>query len=180
MPSEDLEAWSTRIYSGLPNTGFATSYEILTWLRGNPHKLNGAFGTSYVTSGSGIDPTITPNHSGVYEEMFYCNLWERMATKFLGVDGYDLVESEVDGQGRQRFVSRNERAKTFRFLSKDCYERLLALIDDVSSAESTDPIVAQILFSDRANMVNGAGYCPAEGLFSNHNTVFSTYYTYRP
>ena len=165
----------------LPDTGMTTQTQVLSWLRYNPHRLNGAFETEYLFNGSGIEPAITPNHSGVYEEMFHCNLARRQAIKFVGADAFDLdlVESELEGQSRQRFVSRNERAKTYRSMANDCEENLEKLIEDISSADSTSPLAAQILFGDRANMKFGGDcYCPLQGSFTAHNTIWSKFYSY--
>jgi len=107
MASEDLAQWAERIYLNLPETGLSTSGAIESWLKFNPYRLNAAFGTSYVYSGSGIDPTISANHSGWYEESFYCHLYRKQATLFVGVNAWDLdlVESELQDVSRQRFVS---------------------------------------------------------------------------
>lgn len=183
MASYDLEAWSERIYLNLPETGMSTSGKILNFLQYNTHKLNGAFGTSYVFDGSGIDPTITPNHSGIYEEFYLCRLFRDQATLFVGANAFDLdlTESELQDVSRQRFVSRNERAKTYRSLAKDCDENIKLLIEEIDDADSTGPVAAQILYSDRQNMQFGddSCYCPAWGTFSPHNTVWSKFYTFR-
>ena len=181
MGSYDLEEWSERIYLNLPDTGMTTSGQVLTWLRYNPKYLNAAFDTTYAFNGSGIEPTITPNHSGFYEELFYCDLYRRQAVKFVGADAFDLdlVESELTNQSRQRFVSRNERAKTYRSLANDCSARLDQLAEDLTSADSTSPLSAQILFGDRANMKYGGDcYCPLQGSFTAHNTIWSKFYSY--
>ncbi len=181
MASEDLEPWSERIYLNLPETGFTTQGKILNWLRTNPFKLNAVFGTSYVYNGSGIDPTLPANHSGYYEELYSCQLYRDMAMKFVGADAYDLdlTETELEGQSRQRFVSRNERAKVYRSLANDCDSRLALLAEDLTNAESSSPLAAQILYSDRNNMIYGGNYCPDSSLYSPHNTTWSKYYVYR-
>ena len=182
MASEDLPAWAERIYLNLPESGMTTSGSILNFLQYNTSKLNGAFHTSYVFNGSGIDPTIAPNHSGVYEELFWCRLMRDQAARFVGANAFtlDLVESELQDVSRQRFVSRNERAKTFRSLAKDCDENIQNLIKEIDDADATGPMAAQILYSDRQNMKFGEypGYCPAWGTFSPHNTVWSKFYTF--
>ncbi len=181
MGSYDLEAWSERIYLSLPDTGLATAGQILSYLRYNPHKLNAAFDTSYAYNGSGIEPTITQNHSGWYEESFLCKLYRDQAIKFVGVDAFDLdlVESELEGQSRQRFVSRNERAKTYRSIANDCVGNLIKLADEIADSDSSSPMAAQILFGDRQNMKFGGDcYCPSLGSFTPHNTIWSQFYSY--
>lgn len=183
MASYDLEAWAGRIYANLPESGLSTSGAILNFLQYNSYRLNAAFGTSYVFDGSGIDPTISPNHSGIYEEQFWCQLMRKQATLFVGANAFslDLVESELQDVSRQRFVSRNERAKTYRSLAKDCDENIKLLIEEIDDADSTGPLAAQILYSDRTNMQLGdnQGYCPEWGTFSPNNTVWSKFYTFR-
>lgn len=182
MASEDLEQWSERIYYSLPETGFSTQGKILSWLKGNTVKLNAAFGTAYAYNGSGIEPTLTSNHSGFYEELYYCSLFRSLAMKFVGADAYDLdlTETELEGQSRQRFVSRNERAKVYRSMANDCDAKLELLADDISEAESTSPLAAQILYSDRNHMIYGdRKYCPSSDLYSPNNTIWSSFYTYR-
>ncbi len=183
MASEDLPQWAERIHLNLPDTGLATSGSILSWLQNNPYRLNAAFGTEYVYSGSGITPTITPNHSGYYEENYYCQLYRKQATLFVGVNAWDLdlVESELQDVSRQRFVSRNERAKTWRSMANDCDANLKQLAVELDDADSTGPSAAQILFSDRNHMLEGdhQGYCPEWGSFSPNNTVWSKFYTFR-
>jgi len=185
MASEDLAAWATRIYDSLPASGISSTGKIFYWLTANTHKLNGAFSTSYAYNGSGIEPTLTANHSGVYEEMHYCNLLREQSAKFLGVNAWDVnaeedvVEIGLEGQSRQRFVSKNERAKTWRLLSNDCSDRLKLLIQEIEDVESGGPFAAQILYSDRNHMVYGDNrYCPSQEYFSQNNTVFSKFYTY--
>lgn len=173
MASEDLTDWAGRILENL-QSGTATAGQIVSWLQRNPYRLNGAFGTSYVLSGSAIEPTITPNHSGVYEGMYTCWYLNKRAIDTLGVAEFDLVESEMDQQGRMRFVSRNERAKTYRSLAKDCSEKLAELIKEVDDAEDSSPLVAQIVFGDRQNMVYGDNQCDPY----NSSTVFSQFYRY--
>ena len=96
----------------------------------------------------------------------------------LGIAAFDLVENENDGQGRQRFVSRNERAKTFRYMAGDCSEKLTALIDLVDNA-GNGPLAAQILFSDRNNMVYGDQQCVISSqYYTPGNTIFSQFYAF--
>jgi hypothetical protein len=181
MASEDLASWATRIYDSLPESGITTTGKIFNWLTSNPHKLNGAFHTSYFYNGSGIEPTLTPNHSGIYEEFYRCSLWRDQVVRFIGANAFDmdLTETSLEGQSRHRFVSRNERAKTYRLEAKDCEERLNLLIKDIEDADSTGPMAAQILFYDRQNMVYGDNrYCPPREYFSQNNTVFSKFYTF--
>ncbi len=185
MASEDLAAWATRIYDNLPMSGVTTTGKIFNWLTSNTHKLNGAFQTFYSYNGSGIEPTLTQNHSGVYEEMHYCNLLRDQIVRFIGANAWDvnsvedIVEISLDGQSRQRFVSKNERAKTYRLAANDCEERLRLLIKEIEDVDSTGPVAAQILYSDRQNMVYGDNrYCPPREYFSQNNTVFSKFYTF--
>ena len=182
MGSYDLEAWSERIYLNLPETGMSTSGAVLNWLQYHPYRLNSAFNTSYAFNGSGIEPTITSNHSGIYEEMHFCELLRKQVIRFVGVNAFDLdlVESELQDVSRQRFVSRNERAKVWRSMANDCEENIKNLVEEIADLEATGPIAAQILYSDRQNMIFGDGpyYCPEWGTFSPNNTVWSKFYTF--
>ena len=173
MASEDLTQWAGRILENL-QSGTSTTGQIVSWLQYNPYRLNAAFGTSYALSGSGLDPTLTANHSGVYEGMYICWYLNKRALDTLGVAEFDLVESEMDQQGRMRFISKNERSKTFRSLAKDCSEKLSELIKEVDNNDGGAPLVAQIIFGDRQNMIYGSNACDPY----NTSTVFSQYYKY--
>lgn len=178
MASCNLVAWSERILENI-GTGISTTGSIVNWLQDHPFLLNAAFGTSYFLSGQCIEPTLTSNHSGVYEEMWYCSLYKKLAIQNLGVNQLtvkDLSEVEVEGQGRMRFVSRNENAKTLRLQANDCEANLKKLIDDLNENAGGGMYAGQILFSDRQNMVYGNNlYCSP--YYSPDNTVFSNYYT---
>lgn len=181
MPSCDLSEWSSRIYQSVNSmeSGTTSSGQILTWLQYNTHKLNAAFTTTYTLLSGCIEPTISSNLSGVYEEMYYCDYYNRRSIQTLGIAAFDLVETEIQDQTRQRFVSRNERAKTYRSITKDCTERLNQLIKWTEDNESTGPLMGQVLFSDRNNMVFGDNMtCPPYNYWSPNNTVFSKFYTF--
>ena len=177
MASCDLAAWAARIVDNV-GTGIATTGQVYAWLQYNPFRLNAAFGTAYGLSGACLDPTLTTNHSGVYEEMYYCNLFNKLAIQNLGVAGFDIISSTMEGQGSMKFVSRNDKSKTYRDEAKACNERLQKLIDDLSVNAENQVLVAQILFSDRTHMLQGDSYCPPCDYWTNGNTVFSKFYTY--
>lgn len=174
MASEDLTEWAGRILDNL-QSGTSTTGQIVTWLQYNPYRLNAAFGTSYALSGSGLEPTLTANHSGVYEGMYTCWYLNKRALDTLGVAQFDPIQSKMDQQGELKFVSRNDRSKTFRLLAKDCSEKLAELIKEVDDNDGGGPLAAQIIFGDRQNMIYGDNVsCDPY----NSSTVFSQYYKY--
>jgi hypothetical protein len=173
MASEDLTAWAGRILENL-QSGTSTTGQIVSWLQYNPYRLNAAFGTNYALSGSGITPTITRDHSGIYEGIFTCYYLNKRAMDTLGVAEFDLVESEMNQQGRMRFVSKNEKAKTFRSLARDCDIRLADLIKKIDDDQGGFPLSAQIIFGDRQNMIYGTNPCDP----MTSSTVFSQFYRY--
>jgi hypothetical protein len=91
---------------------------------------------------------MTQNVSGIYTEMYYCYYYNKQANKNLGASAYDWTEIQGDEQGTIRKVSKNEIAKTFRSLSKDCRENLDKLTDWY--AENESPVIpTQVLYGDR-------------------------------
>lgn len=167
----DLSGWAGRILENLSETGISTGRVVL-WMETNLYRLNMPFGTSYAISGEYIEPEFTQNISGVYEEMYYCEYLNKKANSFLGAAGYDWVEIEGEEQGRYKKVSRNDTAKTYLALAKDCRERLSALI--TWYIQNDTPLEAdQVLFNER---IGGSEYgllFPPNDCFNGSNTIWN-------
>jgi hypothetical protein len=147
--SGEQTIWAGLILESLDDVVTPTG-SVVTWLRSNLGALNLRLQTEFAISGSGycIVPEMDQNVSGIYTEMYYCAYYNKMANKNLGASGYDWTEIQGDEQGTIRKVSKNEIAKSFRALAKDCRENLDKLTQWYG--ENTSPIVpTQILYGER-------------------------------
>lgn len=167
----DLSGWAGRILENLSDTGTPTG-RVVTWMTSNLYKLNIVLDTGYSVSGEYIVPEFTTNVSGMYEEMYYCDYWNKKANEMLGAASYDWVEMEGADQGRIRKVSRNDTAKTYMSLAKDCRERLTSLISWYMGNQY--PITPdQVLFNDRIGGAEWGLLFPPSCDYSSHNTIWS-------
>lgn len=171
---EQLEAWAARILSGLGDTTTPQS-NVVSWLQYNLPKLNLSIDTNFSLVGSGlIDPDMTFNQSGIYEEMFYCDYLRKRSMSLLGgADFKDIVEVDGDEQGRVRWVSASERAKTYKTLANDCTTSLSDLIKWYLS--SSGATCYQILYNLRDDP---AGYglkefSPPGSFYRSYNSIWS-------
>ena len=119
-----LSGWAYDILTSVGETGMATG-QVVTWLKNNLGKLNIALESAYYVSGDTGSGCLRPNlgqaESGIYTEMYLCHYFTRKASENLGAMAYDSwVEIEGDNQGRIRRTSRNEIAKSYMSLAKEC------------------------------------------------------------
>lgn len=178
-PSQ-LSGWAANILNGLSDTTTTTGSVVL-WLQSNLSKLNLAIETSFeLVSGAYIDPALNMNQSGIYEEMYYCDYLRKRASNLLGGTNFkDIVEFAGDEQGRVRWVSFNERAKTYKTLANDCNTSLKELINWYLDAQS-EASCYQILFNLRDDPA-GYGlkdYTPPNSFYRASNTVWGPYTPY--
>lgn len=165
----DLSGWAGRILENLNETGISTG-RVVVWMESNLYKLNIPFGTNYVVSGEYIESGFSQAISGIYEEMYYCDYYNKKANSFLGAAGYDWVEIQGEEQGSYRKVSRNDTAKTYLTLAKDCQERMSSLIAWYINAIS--PIEAsQVLYNNRVGASEYGLLFPPSECYGN-NTVW--------
>jgi hypothetical protein len=145
--SGELTNWAGLILESLDDSITPTG-SVVTWLKSNLGYLNLRLGEEFVLSGDCIVPDMSQNVSGIYTESYYCYYYNKQANKNLGASAYDWTEIVGDEQGTIRRVSKNEVAKTFRLLSKDCKENLEILTRWY--ADNKSPILpTQVLYGSR-------------------------------
>jgi hypothetical protein len=150
--SGELTSWASLILDSLDDTVTPTG-SVVVWLKSNLGYLNLRLGEEFVLSGDCIVPDMSQNVSGIYTEMYYCYYYNKQANKNLGSSAYDWTEIMGQEQGSVRKVSKNEVAKTYRTLAKDCRERLDELTKWYSEGKS--PVSpTQILYGDRFGGAN--------------------------
>lgn len=168
-----LDVWAGRILEGLGDTTTPQS-TVVSWLQYNLPKLNLTIDTDFTLTSGCINEEMTFNQSGIYEEMFYCDYLRKRAMSLLGGSTFkDVVEVEGDEQGRIRWVSFNERAKTYKTLANDCAASLKDLVDWYLSASGAS--CYQILYNLRDDP---AGYglkqvTPPGSFYRSYNSVWT-------
>jgi hypothetical protein len=169
-----LLTWSERILDSLSETGIAAA-SVVTWFQNSLYKLNLALGSGFYTESGNILPDMSPNISGIYEEIYYCYYLNRKATQNLGAGAWDWTEIAEDNQGRIRKVSRNEIAKSYQAQAKDCKQTLEELIEWFQQGEG-HTLVGTILYGDRGQVADHGliGYHdPPTTVRSPYNTVWN-------
>lgn len=145
--SGEQTQWAGLILESLDDTITPTG-SVVVWLKSNLGQLNLRLSEEFYLSGDCIEPEMSQSVSGIYTEMYFCAYYNKMANKNLGSASYDWTEIVGDEQGSIRKVSKNEIAKSFRGLAKDCRENLDKLTEWYG--ENKDPIVpTQILYGSR-------------------------------
>lgn len=172
----DITEWVERVHDNWGETGCSVSRGV-SWFQSNLFRINSVLNTSLELSASGsIEPTLSPTQSGLYEEMYYCDYLAKRASSVIGAFNYDVIEFEGAEQGRVRYVSRNDTAKTFNTLSKECQARLKELVRWVQDNDDTYSAAYQILYSDRGSVTDW-GLMRFDGipthLYSENNTIFN-------
>jgi len=161
--------WASLILESLGDTTTPTG-SVVSWLKNNLGQLNLRLEEEFVLSGDCIEPEMSQNVSGIYTEMYYCYYYNRQATKNLGASAYDWTEIAGDEQGTIRKVSKNEVAKTYRLLAKDCNENLDKLTDWY--LETKGPILpTQVLYGARYGGSN-FGLLPPPNCYSHNNFIW--------
>lgn len=135
---------SDQIFRNLSEPADVSIPSIAAWLRFdvNLGKLNELLGKDY-----SIDPiskeiidtnglNIGTDESGIYETMYSLNYYDRQIRRYLGAGSLDvnILQEATSDQGTLRFVSRNEIAKSFMQLRKDCISQLNQLINSYKFA----------------------------------------------
>lgn len=169
-----LSGWADRMLDSLGETGVTTT-SVVVWLQNNLFRLNLALETGFITNSSGyIDPDMTQNESGIYEQMYYCSYYNKQANMMLGANGYDWTEIRGEDQGSIRRVSKNEIAKVYRAQTADCKIQLSELIDWYTSQDLM--LAGQILLGDRGDIASGdlLDYCQPPTEYTTHSTVWRT------
>lgn len=167
--SGEQTTWASLILESLGDTTTPTG-SVVSWLKNNLGQLNLRLGEGFALSGDCIEPEMSQNVSGIYTEMYYCYYYNKQAVKNLGAAAYDWTEIVGDEQGTIRRVSKNEVAKTYRLLSKDCKENL----DKLTSwyAETMNPVSPlQVLYGERFGGSNFDLLPPPEWI-SNCNFIW--------
>ncbi len=170
----DLSIWSERILDSLSETGIAVS-RVVSWFQNSLYKLNSAIGSGFYVDNGTIYPDMVSNVSGIYEEMYYCDYYRKKATANLGASAYDWVEIRGEDQGSIRRISKNDIAKNYMSMSKECEERLNQLIKWYQSLDTTISYANQILYSDRGTVTDFGLIdfnAPPTHFYSNLNTIW--------
>lgn len=162
--------WAAQILESLDDTTTPTGM-VTSWLRNNLGSLNLRINGEYSLSGDCIVPDFSTNVSGIYTEMYYCAYFAKQANKFLGGAAYDWTEIRGDEQGSIRRVSKNEVAKTFRLLSKDCQENLTKLTEWFNGLNSSLP--TQVLYGSRYGGANFDLIPPPSDYYTESNFVWN-------
>lgn len=174
ISSSDLSGWVQRIHESWGQTGIPTSRGV-SWMQVNLSKLNVTLGTGFYISGDYIVPDMSFNVSGIYEEMYYCDFLNKKASENLGAASYDWTEISGEDQGTIRRVSKNEVAKTYNQMSKECKERLSKLVEWYMSLSTSYAGAYQVLYNDRGTVAD-FGLMPFDApptdYYSDNNTIF--------
>lgn len=169
-----LYDWAERILDGLDETGIPASRTV-TWFQNNLHKLNLTLASGFYTESGSIYPDMSLNISGIYEEMYYCDYYNKKANANLGANAYDWTEMRGEDQGTIRRVSKNEVAKTYRTMSKDCQERLAELVKWYNLQDTSISYANQILYNDRGTVADFGlidFHAPPTHYYSNNNSIW--------
>lgn len=169
-----LSEWAERILESIDETGIGAARTV-TWLQHNLYRLNSALSTGFYLESGNIYPDMPQGVSGIYEEMYYCDYLNKKANAALGVHSYDWTEISGDEQGTIRRVSKNEVAKTYRTMSKDCQERLDKLVKWYLGTLTDIVFAGQVLYGDRGTVADFGlinFHAPPTEYYSNNNTVW--------
>lgn len=171
-----LSGWAGRIIDGLGDTTVSTG-SVVSWLQYNLPKLNLSIGTDFTLTSSGcIDPDMSMNISGIYEEIYYCDYLRKRAGQLLGGTSFqDIVEFKGEEQGSVRWVSSKDRSKEARGLAQDCKTSLNELINWYDELGASGNYAYQILYNLRDDP---AGYglkdfTPPGSYYHDYNTVWT-------
>ena len=150
-PSQ-LSGWAGRILETLDETGISTG-RVVSWFQNNLYRINSSLSTEFYVDSGAIEPDMTMNQSGIYEQMYICDYYSKKANSALGAFAYDWTEIRGEDQGSIRRVSRNEVAKTYQSMAKECKADLNNLILWYEEAQAI--VLGQILLNDRGQIGDG-------------------------
>lgn len=167
--SGEQTVWAGLILESLGDEITPTG-SVATWLKSNLGILNLRLEEAFYLSGDCILPEMNQNISGIYTEMYYCFYYNKLANKNLGAAAYDWTEIAGDEQGTIRKVSKNEVAKTYRLLSKDCREGLDTLTNWFKGTKEAG-LPTQVLYGDRFGGSN-FGLLPPPSCYSQCNFIW--------
>ncbi|HEY1054641.1 MAG TPA: hypothetical protein VGE24_05880 [Emticicia sp.] len=171
----ELSGWAGRILDTLPETGYATTGSIVTFLQYNLYRLNAAISTDFNLSGECIVPDMSQQISGIYTAMYYCTYLQKRAAANLGSAAYAWQEVENHDQGRIRRPSATSIAQEYRLQAAECKTELQSLIDEYNNGQFGGAL-GMVIYDQRGPnnyplpaMSLGFRYC---GYFSNFNPIF--------
>lgn len=175
----ELSGWAGRILESLPETGYTTTGNIVSFLQYNLYRINAVIETDFSLSGECIVPDMTLMQSGIYEQIYYCSYLQKRAASNLGTAAYQVIEAEGHDQGRVRFASKTTIAQGYRLEANACNEALQVLIDSYNRGQFGNTI-GMVLYNERgpnSYPLPDFGECaPYWDYLSCHNTVFGQYY----
>lgn len=115
-------------YNDLLETDDTSVAKILKWLQDNLGQLNDLIATNYQISENDASPELGIDEAGIFGIIYLMNYYQRQIQSNLGASAYDWSEV-VEADTRVRRVSRNEIAKSYRFLSNDSRDYLYRLVE---------------------------------------------------
>jgi hypothetical protein len=99
-------------------TGLTTG-NVVNWFKYSLGTLNSVFQVNYQPSGEFTTPYLDYAASGFYSKLYICQYLNKQAQQNLGAAAYDWSEIR-EGDSTVRRVSKNEQAKVYSQLSKEC------------------------------------------------------------
>lgn len=122
-----VENIAQEIILDLDNDASLSVSYVQLWLIGNIGKLNNAIGTNIQLSCNDFNPLPTDDQKDILKWYFTCRYYANLAKNSLGAAAYDFSEVS-EGDSTIRKVSKNEIAKTYNTLAKQCEESLKEVI----------------------------------------------------
>lgn len=144
----ELSGWAGRILEYLPETGFASTGSIVSYLKFNLSKLNNAIYTDFILSGECIVPDMNQAQSGIYQQMYFCDYLAKRAIQSIGAAAYEWIEIEGHDQGRMRRTAQTTVAQSFRLEANSCKAELQSQIDNYNEGQFTT-IAGMVVYQDR-------------------------------
>lgn len=105
---------------------------ITTWLRNNLGKLNGIIGTEYAINSTTLELTTEMDEfdKAIFKKMYICFYYTKKVEYNLGATAYEKVLSMDSDGGRIVMINKNEIAKTYLQLKKQCSDELSAMVNE--------------------------------------------------
>lgn len=118
-----VESIAAEIILDLDNDSSLSASYVQSWLVGNIGKLNNSIGSNIQMVCDGFSPAPTDDQKDIFKWLFTCKYYANLAKNNLGAAMYDWSEVS-EGDSTIRRVSKNEIAKTYNVMAKQCEESL--------------------------------------------------------
>ena len=107
----------------LDNDSSLSSSFVQQYLIGNIGKLNNAIGSNIIVDCSGFNPLPTDDEKDILKFFFICQYYANLAKNSLGAAAFSFI-SVKESDTEIRTVSKNDLAKSYNEMSKQCKESL--------------------------------------------------------